>query len=111
MAIGGPKTEYNKGMKPMSAIVLMAALSGPTMAGVAGAQATALNYPSQVIPGQRVTGPVTNIDTVNQLVQLKDPDGLIQTFKISPEVQIQRNGNPISLRNVNLGDVVTVSLK
>ncbi len=89
--------------------ILMALLfaSGPAL----HADITPVNFPTPVAQGMTVTGPVMNIDPVNQLVQVKDPIGIVQTFRISPYIQILKKGAPVQLRDLNLADVVTISAK
>jgi len=70
-----------------------------------------LNYRAPVAPGTTITGPVTNIDLVNRMVQIKDSDGTIQTMRIDNEIEILHNGSPTSLENLSYNDIVTVSRK
>jgi len=75
------------------------------------AQITPVNYPTPLIGGNSVTGPITNIDPVNHMIQVKDDTGMIQTFHIDQNVQILRNGEPVQLNSLDIGDLVTITLK
>ena len=69
---------------------------------------TPVNYPAVIAPGTSVTGQVTNIDPVNQMIQVKDAFGMLQTIHITPYFQILHNSETVKLTNLSLGDTVTV---
>jgi hypothetical protein len=77
----------------------------------ADAQITPVNFPTSLPQGDSVTGPITNIDPVNQMIQVKDPIGMIQTFRVDQNILILKNGTSVRLSSLNLGDVVTVISK
>src|SRR5438874_2119682 len=74
-------------------------------------QITPVNFPYPMAQGTAISGPVTNIDPVNQMIQVKDAIGFIQTFRLDQKIQIFKNGSPVRLNDLSLGDVVTVTSK
>ena len=97
-------------LKPISislAIVLAAMLMGLGPAVVPGT----LNYPVPLSSGIMITGPITNIDPVNRMVQIKDKDGVIETIRVSSDVRIMRQGEQTRLSDLSRDDVVTVLRK
>ena len=71
------------------------------------ADITPVNYPTAVQSGSSVSGVVTNIDPVNQMVQLRDASGMVQTVRVDVHIQLVRNGEAIRLIDLNLGDTIT----
>jgi hypothetical protein len=76
-------------------------------AGFAPPKST-LNYPVSLRSGTTISGPITNIDPVNRMIQIKDSDGIIQSIQIDTNVQILRNGTPTELTSLSYNDLVTV---
>jgi len=98
-------------MKTIAAsFVLVLMLSPVSFAGFAPPPSI-LNYRVPVSPGTTLTGPVTNIDSVNRMIQVKDSAGIIQSVRIDNDTQILHNGTPISLSSLSYDDVVTVIRK
>lgn len=98
-------------MKPIAAslaLVLMLRLA--SFAGFTPPPSV-LNYPVPMPPGSALTGPVTNIDPVNRMIQIKDSAGIIQTIRIGNDIEILRNDTPISLSSLSYNDIVTVTRK
>jgi hypothetical protein len=96
-------------MRPIA--VSFALVLALRLVGVAGfaPPPSVLNYPAQLPPGTILTGPVTNIDPVNRMIQIKDSTGILRTVRIDGSTQILRNDKPTDLSRLSYGDIVTVS--
>ena len=70
-----------------------------------------LNYPAPLTATGSISGDITNIDPVNNLIQIKDATGIVQTIRVDDRVQITRRGEVVQLVNLSLGDFVTVRTK
>jgi hypothetical protein len=74
-------------------------------------QPPGLNFPTPLLEGNSVTGPITNIDPVNQVIQVRDDIGIIRSFRADQNIDIMRNGAPVQFSDLNLGDLVTITKK
>jgi len=96
-------------------VFAMALLAGFAMAlalgsiGVGLVHADPPTAPASLAQGNTVSGSVTNIDTVNNTIQVKDNSGQIQTLLINQSVQIARNNQPVTINDLKVDDVVTVT--
>ena len=72
---------------------------------------TPVNYPASLATVGSVSGDIMNIDSVNNMIQVRDSSGIVQTIHLDDHVQILRRGEVVRLINLSLGDFVTVSEK
>jgi hypothetical protein len=105
----------NKTLRPFSLLplLLFAALAAPEMARAASPPLeNRLNYPLPISRGIDLTGQITNIDSVNSLIQIKDQDGIIREIHVDPDnVSLLKNGQPTTLFDLSYGDTITVAQK
>ena len=95
-----------RGQSAFWAITIAASLAGvPELESAI----TPVNYPTPMPDGSSVSGVITNIDPVNKMIQVREPSGMVQTIRIDEHVQILRNGQPVNLNTLSLGDAVTVT--
>jgi hypothetical protein len=92
-------------------LILAFSLAGPVVAADVrfAPPVPVLNYPVHLREGTQLGGPVTNVDPVNKTIQIKDADGIIQTIAVRGNILLLKDGQPIDLFNVRLGDVITVT--
>ncbi len=69
------------------------------------------NYPLSLSNAGSVSGDITNIDPVNNMIQIRDANGIVQSVHVDDHVVILRRGESVRLFNLSLGDFVTVSEK
>jgi hypothetical protein len=91
------------------AVLVMMLTAGFANAVLGPSGTPALNYRTPLTPGRSVHGVVTNIDTVNNVIQVEDSNGIIQAIVVDGQTQIQRNGEPVRLNSLSIADSVTVS--
>jgi len=62
------------------------------------------------VPGTPILqmGTVTNIDPVNNAIQLKDRKGILQTVNLDDGIQLMVKEKATTLNDLKLGDVVTI---
>jgi len=94
-------------MRQRSAIVAVALAIGLTGGPLLHADITPVNYPTPMSAGAVVSGVITNIDPVNQMIQIRDASGMIQTIHVNEHIQILQQGQPVRLDSLRLGDPVT----
>ena len=95
---------------------LMAALAFGMVISLAGAPAaysdiTHVNFPTPLPEGNSASGPITNIDPVNRMIQLKVYNGMIESFHIDDYIHVARDGTVVQFEDLSLGDIVTVTAK
>ena len=94
-------------LQVLSAVALT--LSSLTAVPSLHAAVASMNYPLSLSNVGSVSGDITNIDPVNNLIQIRDANGIVQTIHVDDHVRILRRGESVQLVDLSLGDFVTVS--
>jgi hypothetical protein len=84
-----------------------------SLAGFPAIQAsiTPVNYPSPIDTMGSISGDIVNIDTVNNMIQVREASHMVQTIHINDHVEILKRGEAVKLNDLSLGDFVTVNAK
>jgi hypothetical protein len=92
-------------------LVLALSLAGIPAIPAIQADITPVNYPTPLATVGAISGDVVNIDPVNNLIQVKEASGMVQTIHVDDHVEILKRGESVKLVNLDLSDFVTVKAK
>ena len=84
-----------------------------SLAGLPALQAviTPVNYPTPLATMGTISGDIVNIDTVNNMIQVREASYMVQTIHVDEHVEILKRGESVKLIDLSLGDFVTVNAK
>jgi hypothetical protein len=95
-------------MRKRRSILVIVLAAGLAVAPAAWSIITPVNFPTPMPVGTVLSGAITNIDPVNQLIQIRDNGGMIQSIRVDDHIEIRRGGSPVSFSNLSLGDSIIV---
>ncbi len=84
-----------------------------SFAGLPAIQAdiTPVDSPAPLATIGTISGDVVNIDPVNNIIQVREASYMVQTIRIDEHAEIRKRGETVQLRDLSIGDFVTVNAK
>jgi len=98
-------------MPPRYAVQTLALALSLAGIPVIHADITPVNYPTPLAAEGTISGDIVNIDPVNNLIQVKEASGMVQTIHVDDHVEILKRGESVKLLNLDLSDFVTIRAK